>query len=518
LYNCETVYDLRRAVRYEINREEYYLSTVDTEQATDKCINHHPQTQHKLLEKVSDTKQIQHVACDTVSPRKVAAVNAIVCDNSEDKYLIMQWSHHEVRLFKDKGSDVNILGKNFVVQHALRTHKTNRITLKNVFGKITDTEETVKLTLRLGDLLMNIDFYIADIDEDALIGHDSLKEIVTLTRELERYKMAYPVVFGNGLSAPYPGIQCQIPTKPGALVCIRPYKIAHAVKAETQKTIDTLVERGFIVPSKSSWSNPMRPVKKPDGTIRITINFQALNKLVDENKYGLPVIQKVIEKTQGKRFFTVIDLKDGYFQIALDAQDRHKTAFRFENKLYEWVRMPQGFKNSPALFQSIIDDVLSEILDDKCCAYLDDIVVFGENESEHDNNLREVLDRLQKSNLKVNMSKMQYKQKEVKLLGAIIDGVTQRPIPSKQAEVLNFQTPRTKKDLQRFLGFVNYYRRYISNFAIIAVPLYDALKGKSETLGWTPETDKAFNDLKNSVNSDVVLYLPDYSKHFVLTT
>lgn len=116
------------------------------------------------------------------------------------------------------------------------------------------------------------------------------------------------------------------------------------------------------------------------------------------------------------------------------------------------------------------------------------------------------------------MEKMQYKQQEVRLLGAIIDGITQKPIPEKQAKILTFQIPKTKVELQRFLGFANYYRKYLKNFATIAEPLYDLLKLKNEYFYQTEREDKAFNLIKEMINSDIAVHLPDYSKPFVLST
>jgi len=165
-----------------------------------------------------------------------------------------------------------------------------------------------------------------------------------------------------------------------------------------------------------------------------------------------------------------------------------------------------------------MDTVLKDYIDNGCNVYLDDIVVYGKTQEDHDKMLRKVLQRLQENNFKINVEKMQYKQQEVRLLGAIIDGITQKPIPEKQAKILTFQIPKTKVELQRFLGFANYYRKYLKNFATTAEPLYDLLKLKNEYFYWTEREDKAFNLIKEMINSDIAVHLPDYSKPFVLST
>ncbi|KAI5152319.1 hypothetical protein ENBRE01_2738 [Enteropsectra breve] len=152
-----------------------------------------------------------------------------------------------------------------------------------------------------------------------------------------------------------------------------------------------------------------------------------LNNLVVQDRYSLPHIQRIIENTQGKRLFTVLDLKDGYYQVKLREKDKKKTAFYFENKQYQMTRMVQGFKNSPAIFQAIMDEELSDQVGKCCSIYLDNIIVYGETEAQHDANLLTVLACLAQNGFKINPAKMQYKQQNVKLLGMVIDGISRRP-------------------------------------------------------------------------------------------
>ncbi|KAF9762409.1 Retrovirus-related Pol polyprotein from transposon opus [Nosema granulosis] len=119
------------------------------------------------------------------------------------------------------------------------------------------------------------------------------------------------------------------------------------------------------------------------------------------------MINEIINMTQGKKLFTVLDLSDGFFQIKINPEDKHKTAFYFRNNLYQYTMMPQGYKNSPAVFQMIMDHILSDIMETKYMVYMDDIIVYGKDETEHDRNLCEVLTRLSENNFKVNPEKMQ---------------------------------------------------------------------------------------------------------------
>lgn len=162
--------------------------------------------------------------------------------------------------------------------------------------------------------------------------------------------------------------------------------------------------------------------------------------------------------------------------------------------------------------------ILEKIIDIKCNVYLDDIIIYGATEKEHDDNFIEVLKLLEENKFKINNLKIQYKQRQVKLLGALIDGETKRPIPEKQCKILSFKTPKTRKELESFLGFCNYYRSYIQNFAQYSAVLEKAFLKKDQSLAWTKEQDCAFETLKKLINSDAATYLPKFDEEFILTT
>lgn len=143
---------------------------------------------------------------------------------------------------------------------------------------------------------------------------------------------------------------------------------------------------GVIRRSGFQWRSMIQPAMKSDGSAGICTNFIMLNSLLAADPYPIPPIPDVIEKMQGAEFFTLVDLKGGYFQIAIRPQDCHKTAFKSDQRLYEHVRMPIGYKNAPAIFQRIMGQVLCERLRRGLCVCLDDIVLYGKTKAEHDDN------------------------------------------------------------------------------------------------------------------------------------
>lgn len=456
----------------------------------------------------------------TKQKMKIIYMNQIAT-NDKDFEIQVRIDDQDYKAIKDRGSNINILSKNIALQHGLPIHKIKEIQLKNIFGNICNINEETMVTLELAGQKIVVNFYIADTEEldTVLIGNQTFIKIEENEIELEKLKQKYQNLFNEEPSEGYPFQECEIKTIPNKKVYIKYRNIPEALMMKTQASLDKLIKSKYVEVSESSWANPIRPVIKPNGEIRITSNMQFLNKLVEDDNYTVPNIQQIIEKTQGKRFFTVIDLKDGYYQISLKKSDRYKTAFYFNNKLYQWTRMPQGFKNSPAIFQRIMDNLLNEEIPKKCSVYLDDIIVYGETEQKHDENLDIVLNKLNKNNFKINPSKMQFKQQTVKILGSITDGNRQYPILEKQKQIQNFSTPKTKKDLQSFLGFANFYNKYIKNHAEIAAPLYDLLKNKSDVItNWNEKSQLAFDKLKNIINDKIAIFLPNFEKEFILST
>lgn len=193
-------------------------------------------------------------------------------------------------------------------------------------------------------------------------------------------------------------IECEINTPRNSKIIEKTYFLPKMLEVGVEKAIGELLKKNFIRNSDSTWLNNIRPVVKPDGSIRVTTNLIALNNLVELDRYSLPHIDRILYNLRGAEWFSKIDLKNGFFQIPLRECDRHKTAFRFKHILYEWNVMPMGFKNAPAVFQRFMDNLLKTEIGKSCIVYVDDILVFGKNEKEHDEALYRVKNLLEKIN------------------------------------------------------------------------------------------------------------------------
>lgn len=301
------------------------------------------------------------------------------------------------------------------------------------------------------------------------------------------------------------------------------------------KEIKTLLEQGIIQPSRSPYNNPIWVVDKKgvdeEGykNKRLVIDFRKLNLKTIEDKYPIPCIPSILCKFKDGKFFSTVDLKSGFHQLLLSPKDREKTAFSVNNGKYEFCRLAFGLKNAPSIFQRAMDDVLREGVGKFLDFYMDDIIIFSENEEDHIKHIEWVLDKLSAANMKVNITKSFFFKTSVEYLGFVVskDGI--RTCPDKVEAITNFPQPVNLFQVRSFLGMAGYYRQFITDFASIAKPLTDILKGENGSVSaqrskkvpvdFTSEQLASFNKLRLVLASDdVILHYPDFTKPFDLTT
>ncbi|KAF9756144.1 Retrovirus-related Pol polyprotein from transposon opus, partial [Nosema granulosis] len=239
--------------------------------------------------------------------------------------------------------------------------------------------------------------------------------------------------------------------------------------------------------------------------------------IVESDLYSSPAIDDLIYGLRDKRWFSKIDLKEGFFQIHLQESDKKKTAFKIKNKLYEWNRMPMGFKNSSAVFQRVMDKVLEEEIGKNCYVYIDDILIYGETEEEHDMAFIRICDKLSKAGFQANQDKIEFKKKEVTFLGHNIAYNCIKSHMDPAEGFKNYKRPENIEEVRRFLGIVNYYRKFIQNCAQKAEPINRLLR-KEIKFEWKESQEEAFVLLKNEILGEKCLIQPDFKRRFILTT
>lgn len=268
--------------------------------------------------------------------------------------------------------------------------------------------------------------------------------------------------------------------------------------------IDEHMKKGFIRRSTSPAASPVLFTRRKTGELRLCVDYRGLNAITKKNRYPLPLIDDLLDRTQGCSVFSVIDLKNAFNLIRIKDGDEWKTAFRTPLGLYEYLVMPFGLTNAPATFQAFIQDTLRDYLDIFCVVYLDDILIFSKSQEEHDKHVKLILDRLRDANLFANPKKCEFDKSEVQYLGYIIgaDGIKMNP--AKLSTISNWPALTSSRDVASFLGFTNFYRRFVHRYAQIALPLHDLTK-KDIVFSFSDAARSAFEQLKRAFTSYPVL-------------
>jgi hypothetical protein len=223
--------------------------------------------------------------------------------------------------------------------------------------------------------------------------------------------------------------------------------------------VETKLKKGFIRPSTSPFGSPVLFVKKADGSLRLCVDYRALNRMTVKNRYPIPLMSEIMDRIKGATRFTRLDVLDAFHRLRIAKGDEWKTAFRTRYGHFEYLVMPFGLCNAPATFQAYINDALRDYLDDFVIAYLDDVLIYSSGTlEEHIEHVRKVLIRLKERELYVKLEKCQFHVTETKFLGYIIspDGIAMDP--ERVKTIVDWPVPKSQYDLQVFLGFANFYR------------------------------------------------------------
>ncbi|CAF1982567.1 unnamed protein product [Rotaria magnacalcarata] len=287
------------------------------------------------------------------------------------------------------------------------------------------------------------------------------------------------------------------------------------------KITQELLQLELIRPYYSPYAAPVLLVAKHDGTWRMVVDYKKSNNITIKDNHPLPNMEQTVQTLGGGyQFFSKFDMKSGFWQIPIEEEDQHKTAFIIPEGLYEWNVLAQGLKNSPPSFQRVMADILSP-----CCqfalVYIDDIVVYSRSFEEHLKHIHQVLSILSQHNFQLNPSKCNIFRQQMDYLSHTISEQSVKPNNEKIQAIINLREPFTLAEANKFLGAIPWYRKFIPRFTSVAAPIRkitNLTKANRNKFSWREPQKEAYLQLKQLlITSPLFLDYPDEDHPVILT-
>jgi transposase InsO family protein len=351
----------------------------------------------------------------------------------------------------------------------------------------------------------------------ATISENNLK--CELPVEAKNIIDRYGDVFPSKLTGTPPEreIQHEIRTSDNAPVAGRTYRLTPQEMSALKTQLKDLLDARLIRPSTSAYASPVLFVKKNDGSLRMVIDYRALNKKTIRDHFPLPRVDELLDSVAQSRFFSKLDLQQGFYQIPVKAEDQHKTAFVTPLGQFELRVMPMGISNAPTTFQRCMTHIFQDfITSGKLIVYMDDLLLHTASKDEHLAMLDLLLKRLRKNKLYLRKEKCQFLVNAVDFLGHHLEAGKVALEHSKVEAVTNFPTPKCKRELQAFLGLLNFCRRFIPRLAE-TIKALTSLTGNTP-FEWTTVEQKEFEEAKKAISTFISLQIPDPARPFTVQT
>jgi len=292
------------------------------------------------------------------------------------------------------------------------------------------------------------------------------------------------------------------------------YPLSPLEQEELNAFLEENLRTRRIRPSKSPIAAPVFFIKKKDGSLQLVQDYRTLNTVTVKNRYLFSLISKLVFQFRGAKYFTKLDVQWGFNNVHIKPGDEWKAAFRTNRGLFEPLVMFFRMTNSPATFQTMMNDIFRTLIAEGIVVvYLDDILIFTRTEEEHKRAVWRVLEVLAEHKLFLCPEKCEFHRKEIEYLRLVISENKVAMDPVKVARVRDWPTPENRTDMQAFIGFVNFYCRFIRDFPTIARPLFD-LTCSDQAWNWDAKEQEAFEGLKMAVTIAPVLVSPQNLEPF----
>lgn len=496
---------------YEINDEELFIGAVDASTPT------------QTPTQTSGTKReykVQHTSTKVESLLKVEAIES----RNDEWHSTIKVGEYLVKLKLDTGAKCNVLPKNLfdkITQGRREVTKTN-VKLISYSGDSVQTVGQAVLECVYKDSKYRLLFHIAQKDVKPILGLPDCERMGMVKRIID----VNPVVSNVDVFNDYPDlfdgklgclpVQYHITLNPSVKPIVDPpRRVPVAMRIKIKDELDRMQQIGVIEPVQkpTEWVSSMVTVEKPN-KLRICIDPRHLNEAVQREYYPLLTIEEVVSRLSEAKYFSVFDAASGFWQIPLDESSSYLTTFNTPFGRYKFNRLPFGISSAPEVFQRVMHQMFDRI--DGCEIIMDDILVWGATEQEHDERVVNVLNRAREINLKLKKEKTKVKVTSVDYMGHKITSDGLKADPEKVRAILQMPTPKDKKDLQRFLGMVQYLAKFIPHLSELASPLRVLLKKESEWC-WFEQHQEAYEKVKRACGEQPVLRYYDVSKEVTLS-
>lgn len=429
-----------------------------------------------------------------------------------------------VKFKLDTGAEANVLPLSIVQQMPgpIQLHSTSTVLVAFGGARLTP-KGIVSLECRTAKAAATLQFYVSSQSDMPIMGRAACEELQLVKRiealttkspaTKEELVETHSAVF-TGLGE-LPGVH-HIHVDPTVTPVIHGCRnIPLSVIDKLKDTLQDLEERDVITAVKepTEWVNSLVITEKKNGTLRVCLDPRDLNKAVKRQHYNIPTPEDVRSKLAGKSIFTILDEKDGYWQIRLDEPSSKLCTFNTPWGRFRFLRLPFGIKSASEVFQQKNCETFGDIQGVHIIA--DDMIIAASSDQEHDDILNKVMERAKEANVKFNRDKIQFKVNTVKYMGHIITPDGQRPDDAKVKAINDMPPPEDKQGLQRLLGMTKYLAQYIPNEASLTAPLRQLLR-KDAMWQWSPHHSAALKSLKATLTQAPVLRFYDHKKPLMI--
>lgn len=531
--------NLRKTKNKFMNSELIYCS---------KCGKQHKRKECPAYGKsCAKCKQKNHFAAVCRSSNKVKKVNELVENQKDNKnvslyidsvktesthcnldkcwFEVLNVEGNVIQFKLDTGAEANVLPLSLFhsinVFNQIELEETNVVLLSYGNFKLKpEGKALLKCSSKKG-VIIKLDFLVVDIESKPILGLKACQEL-NLIERVDQIKVEnkadlvalYEEVFA-GLGS-FPGEPYSIVLKDNVTPVINPpRRVPLALHDKLKRTLEQLEQDGIIakVNKPTDWVNSLVIVEKQNGSLRICLDPRNLNKAIKREHHMIPSADDIISRLEGKQVFSVLDLKDGFWQIPLDDVSSELCTFNSPFGRYRFKRMPFGIASAPEVFQKRNQNLFGDIPGVE--VYFDDIIVTGSTLKEHDDILIKVLERAKMKNVKFNKDKFQYRISEVKYMGHIISKEGIKADPDQVKAIKKMEAPSSKADVRRLLGMLNFLSKFIPNLSKVTAPLRNLLKNDVE-FSWDCEQELAFKNIKSLLSTTPVLKVFNSSSPIVI--